>query len=222
MAALACQQRPGAAPAPTAVRRTVFALAISIVVIPTPGRTVGCLNFQHGINDTERVLNNRIVCTANAVTYQFQKASINDLFCREFIASARRLVGKYQSAAIRVLIGAIDRAGGIDTDVVTPDSRHEGSFGRHSPGLYVRFEKISIIANELGSSVLATVIKELRSANERRNVYGESGWGIPSGLLPAILRCDRPFADEKATGATNHLKRKEISQSFVLPESPCQ
>lgn len=34
-----------------------------------------------------------------------------------------------------------------------------------SPGLDVGLEKISIIANELGCSVLATVIKELRSAN---------------------------------------------------------
>src|SRR6201987_983335 len=135
------------------------------MVISAPSRTIGRFNFQHGIHHTERVLNNGIVGAPNSVPYQFQKTGINDLFRWEFIASAWRLVGKHQGAAIWVLIGAIDRARGIDTDVVSPDSEHQGSVGGYSPGLYVRFEKISIIANELGSRVLDTVLKELRSAN---------------------------------------------------------
>src|SRR5207245_8517853 len=72
------------------------------------------------------------------------------------------------------------------------------------------------------SCVLASVIKELSCTNQCSYMNREGRWRIASCLLPAILRCHRPFADEEATGATNHLKRKEISQSLVLPESPCQ
>src|SRR5579871_1862462 len=135
------------------------------MVISAPSRTERRFNFQHGIHHAERVLDNRIVCATDSVTDEFEKPCVNDLIRREFIASAWRLVGKYQGAAIRVLIGAIERTRGIHTDVVSPDFRHQGSFGRYRPGLYMRFEKISIIANELRGSVLATVIKELRSAD---------------------------------------------------------
>src|SRR5689334_6906662 len=69
MPALACQQRPWASLTPARVRGTAFALAIAVMVISPPGRTVGSIDFQHGIDDTERVLNNRVVGATDAVTY---------------------------------------------------------------------------------------------------------------------------------------------------------
>src|SRR4029077_11957241 len=125
-------------------------------------------------------------------------------------------------AAIRILIGTVRGTGGINPEVVTTDFRHQGSFRCHSPALYMRFEKISVIANELGSNGFATVIKDLRCANQRRNMNSKGRRRIPPRFLPAILRRDRTFANEEPTCATNHFEGKEVPQSTVFPESPHQ
>src|SRR5258708_23917953 len=45
---------------------------------------------------------------------------------------------------------------------------------------------------------------------------------MPPRFLPTVLRSNRSLANEKPTGATNHLEGIEVSQGVVFPESPRQ
>src|SRR5262249_32734002 len=67
MTTLPGQQRPGAADAPTIKGRSVLALAVSVVVIAPPAWPQGCLHLEYGIDDSHRILDERIVRAANSI-----------------------------------------------------------------------------------------------------------------------------------------------------------
>src|ERR1043166_750092 len=118
VATLTAQQRPWAPLSPTVIARTVFSLPESVVVVTTPTWSMWRVNFDDGINDAQRILNDWIVCAANTVTDQFEKTRIDDLFSGKFNARARGSIRQYQRAAIWVLIRTVDRAGRIHAHVV--------------------------------------------------------------------------------------------------------
>src|SRR5262249_10467366 len=95
MTPLTCKERPGTSDAPTAERRAVCALAESIVIVAPPARAVRCVHFEHSVNNSQRVFNERVVRIANSITDQFEKAGINNVFGGKLISIARSLIRQY-------------------------------------------------------------------------------------------------------------------------------
>src|SRR5260370_25448229 len=141
------------------------------MVVAPPTRTIWGLDLQHSINDAERVLNDGIGRAANPVTNQFEKPSVNDLLGGKFMPGARRLVWQKQCSGIWVFIGALMDISGIDANVVTAYSGYQSSLCRHSPAFDVRFEKISVVTNELGCTMVALIGKELSRTDQCRYMH---------------------------------------------------
>src|SRR5436190_338752 len=102
--ALAGQKRPGTPLSPTVVRSAIFSLAKAVMVVATPAGSIRGVHLDYRINYAQGILNDRIVRTANAITNQFEKTGIDDLFRRKFKPRARRLIREYQRPLIWVLI----------------------------------------------------------------------------------------------------------------------
>src|SRR5438128_747223 len=72
MAALARQQRPCTPFPPILVTFAVLPLPVAIVVITAPTRTERCINLQHCVNNTKRVMDDDVVGATNSVANQFE------------------------------------------------------------------------------------------------------------------------------------------------------
>ena len=87
--ALAYQQRPRAALAPTQKGPAVAALSITVMVVAQPAGTFRRFHLQNVIDHLQRVHDQGIVGRAHPVADQFQKAGIDDLACFEISLLAR-------------------------------------------------------------------------------------------------------------------------------------
>ncbi len=56
---------------------------------------------------------------------------------------------------IRILIGAVSCDGRVDANVVSSYPGNQGSFRGNGPSFNVRFQKISIVSDETGCTVVA-------------------------------------------------------------------
>ena len=82
---LAGEQRPRSPHTPVLVSPSIRPLAVAVVVVTAPAGAVWRFNFQHSIDNAERVLNDGVVRSANPVTDQFEKPRIHDLSGGKFI-----------------------------------------------------------------------------------------------------------------------------------------
>src|SRR4030095_5309924 len=91
-----------------------------------------------------------------ATTDQFEKTSIDNLFCGKLSARTGGLIREYQRSVIWVLISAVNSPAGIHADIMPSYAGHQRSFRSHRPLFDVRFKKVGIIANECGRDVVAS------------------------------------------------------------------
>ena len=92
MAALASEQRPRAADAPSDEGAAVVALAVAVVVVTTPAGTGGKIGLEDGVDHAQRILDQRIAALADAVADQFKETAIDDLARREVALRTGRAV----------------------------------------------------------------------------------------------------------------------------------
>src|SRR6266850_5014017 len=118
MTALAGQQRPWTSPSPTGIACAIFSLPEAVVVVAMPAWSIRCINLKHSINHSKRILNDRIVRAADAITNQFKKTSVDNLFRGKLSARARRLICEYQRPVIGVLIRTVNCSAGIHADIM--------------------------------------------------------------------------------------------------------
>src|SRR6266404_5777959 len=145
MTALTRQERPRTPLSPTGVRSAIFSLAKAVMIVAAPAGSIRRVHFENTI--------------------------VDDLFRRKFNARAGRLIREYQRSAIWVLIRTVNRAGRIHANVVAANAGHQRSFGSHRPQFDVRFKKASVITNESGGAVVASIGEELSRADKRCDVY---------------------------------------------------
>src|SRR5260370_1337911 len=119
-----------------------------------------------------------LVDQANTLGEVLQRAQIGsrvtagiDFIGVKFMPGARSLIGQKQCASIWVFIGALMDISGVDANVVTAYSGYQSSLCRHSPAFDVRFEKISVVANELGCTMVAPIGKELSRTDQCRYMH---------------------------------------------------
>src|SRR5262245_33069422 len=216
------QQRPGPSYSPTLIRLAIVALAITIVIVSAPAWAERRLNLEHSIDDSQLILDERIVRAANSITNEFQKTRINDCLGRKFIAITGALIRQGQGSTIGIFVCAMTNFAWVDSYVVPRQSRNQGALRCDRPTFNMRLKEISVVADEFRCALVASISKELGGAYQSRNMGGQCGWRIAAGFFPAILRGDWTFSDEKPASPANHTVRIEVSQRTEFPESPRQ
>ena len=93
-AALSRQHWPRPSDTPSVIGGPVLVLSETIVIVSTPHRPCGRVYLEHRIDNTQGVVDNRIVGTTNSESDQFQKARIDDYVGRIVGTTPRRLVGQ--------------------------------------------------------------------------------------------------------------------------------
>jgi len=156
VATLAGQQRPDASRAPPLIRTSIVALPVAIVVIAVPARTEGRFHFEHRVDNTERIHNDRVVGASNAVANQFEKTGVDDFLRRIDAACAGCAVGKGDLA----LIGIFVRLGiihllGMNPYVVARDAAEERALRGYGPAFDVAFEEVGILFEILRGGLVA-------------------------------------------------------------------
>ena len=73
------EQRPWAADALRTKRLALVTLAVAVVVVTTIARTVGEVVLQDGVDDPDRVLDDRVAGGSDAEADEFEKAAIDDV-----------------------------------------------------------------------------------------------------------------------------------------------
>src|SRR5690349_11671679 len=135
MTSLACQKRPGTADAPPVVGGPVVALAVSVMVVPTPAWPQRGVDLEHRIDNTQRVFDKRIVRAADSIPNEFQEPRINDFLCRKLNLITGTLVCNHDRRAVGVFINTTMNLAWIETDVVTPNFRNQCSLICRRPTL---------------------------------------------------------------------------------------
>src|SRR5262249_28085816 len=118
MAAFARQQWPCTSDTPSVIGTAIIALSEAVMVVAPPTRPERCLDFQHRIDDTKRVLNNGIVSAPNSITDEFQEPRVDNCIGRKFKTISRTLVCQDQGSAIGIFVHTTIDDAWIDADVV--------------------------------------------------------------------------------------------------------
>src|SRR5437879_5808971 len=87
------------------------------MVVPMPAWTGRCLDLQNGIDDAQRIDDQRIVGAANAVSHELKKSGIDDLLR----GIAPRLAGRDVRQGQPALIGILNRTRIVDVDRMNAD-----------------------------------------------------------------------------------------------------
>src|SRR5262245_1162100 len=159
---------------------------------------------------------------ANSITDQFEEARINDSFGRKFVPITGPLICQDQCSTIGIFVCTVTDVARVDTDVMPGQPRNHSPLRCDRPTFDMRFKEISIIADEFGCALVASVGEKLGAAYQRCNMDCKCRWRIAARFLPPLLRGDWTFPDEKPASATNHTIRIEVSQRTEFPESPRQ
>src|SRR6185312_17127124 len=88
MAALSRKHRPGVPVSPPLVRLAVFALPVTIMVVPPPARTAGHVHLEYRIHHLQRILDQGIVRLADAVADQLKETGIHNVLARKPVGCA--------------------------------------------------------------------------------------------------------------------------------------
>jgi len=118
MTSLCRQERPRTAHPPTLIRVPVIPLAITIMVVPAPTGTEGCIDLEHSVHDAKGVPDERVVRATNSITNQFEKTRINDSLGRKFKAITGALISQDHRSTIWILVRTVIDIAWINADVV--------------------------------------------------------------------------------------------------------
>src|SRR5207244_5940311 len=178
MASLSGEQRPSATLPPAFVRSPVLPLAISVVVVAMPAGTGRRLHLEHGVDDAQRVLDQRVVERADSVANQFEESRIHYILRWELKRLPRRAVGHLQQAVVRILIGLqITGDDWMDSDKMTANTRNEDARGCDRPTVHVTLEEIGVFLEKLRGVRVAPIAAKsaahVRAAMLTASVDGE-------------------------------------------------
>ena len=191
MAALAGQNRPGAADARSIESAAVILLPIAIVIVAAPARTLRQVALEHAIDDFDRIAHDGIVRRTNAQPHQVKKIAADNVPRRMQAAAIGD--GEHRGVGIGVRIGRL-RIGGIDPDVVTRKTFDQLTARGDGPFFNMRGQPVRILQNKIRGARFAALFGELRGANQAGNDRGERRGRIAGVFLPAFLGGDRSRA----------------------------
>src|ERR1700722_16004487 len=223
MPALSSQQRPRTSSAPSDKRPAVVALSVTVVGVAAPARTGGEVGLEHGVDDVQRILHQRVAGLANAVTYQLEKSAVNDFRHRKLILSAGRTIANRHELArdAFVAVGIAD-VDGIDADVVALDAGDEEAVVGDGPVFDVSLEEVGVLLEELRGGHVTAVAREAGCANQSGDIGGQRRGRVAGVLLPSLLRGGRAVVDQEVSRPQDHRIRIEILEPGALVQPPRQ
>lgn len=86
MPAFTGEQWPGSSLPPSRKWTAVRAIAIAIMVVAAPARTVRRLDLEHSVYDPQGVFDQRVAWAANTVANQFEEPRVDDVLGRKLPA----------------------------------------------------------------------------------------------------------------------------------------
>src|SRR6185503_21009225 len=143
----------------------------AVMIVAAPAGTVGSLHLQDGIDDAQRILDERVSALPDPIADELEEPRVDDVLRREVGALARGAIANRDRAAVRVLVRrGIVRVGGMDADEVAADAGQQRALRRDGPRLDVLLEDVGVLLKERGGRLVAALARELRRARERGDV----------------------------------------------------
>ena len=99
---------------------------------------------------------------------------------------------------------------------------NERSLRGHRPGFDVAFEEVGVLFEESGRRPVSPFTSEGGRADERRDVGGDGGWRIATGLLPSLLLGRRSMEKEVAGRPHHHRIGVEVPEVAFAQQAPRQ
>src|SRR5262245_20597485 len=107
---------------------------------------------------------------ANSITDEFEEACVNDCFGRKFIPITGSLIRQDQCSTIGIFVCALTDVAWVDADVMPGQAGNQSPLRCDRPTFDMRFKEISIITDEFGCALVASVSEELGAAYQRCNM----------------------------------------------------
>ena len=213
--ALAGEQRPCAALSPAFVGAAVLPLAVAVVVVAPPAGAEGRVALEDGVDDLERVDDERVVGAADAVADKFEEACIDNLAGLEVLLLVRGAVGDMDVAGSDlVVVEGLAGSRRADPHVVVLDVGIEDAFGGGGPLVEMGFDPVGV-AFEKGCEFVGLLgAGDVRRADEAGDDGGEGRRRVAGGLFPALLLGDRGVADQEGGGAFDQREDVEVAETI--------
>src|SRR5215472_5055877 len=149
---------------------------------------------------------------------------VDDFIGGLLVAVSRLLISQEQLVLVGIFVadGAFLTDGRVNADVMPLYSRNQCALVRDRPFFDVRFEEVSIGAQEVRGMFIAAGLDHLGGTDECSNVAGKGGRRIASGLFPTLLACGGTLANQVGAGANDGDVGIELAKGLRLPQAPGQ
>ena len=215
--ALAREQRPGSADAIAVESRAVRVLPIAIVIVTLPARTLRQIVFDRGIENRERIDDERIVRIAQSQPNEMKEFSADHVARRLLVLAVRDLQNRGIGFGHVVRSVAIGRR---DPQEMLRPIGHEFAAGCDGPFFQMRRQPIRIIERELRRVFIVTRARKFRHDHQAGDDRGQRGWRIPGSFFPAFLPRLRAVSHQITRGAQDQRPRIEKIERIRFVQMP--
>ena len=223
MCTLAHQDRPGSALPEVDERTPIFSLAIPVMVVATPARTVRRFDFEDFVDHLQRFHHQRIVRPPNAIPDQFQEPAIDHLARLKRVLLPRRAVGNVDLPRRNLrVVKRFTISWRTDPHVVVRHLRIQHPAPRGGPLIQVRLDPVGVVLQKAAQLSRTVVPHDLARAQQRRDHHRQRGRRVARVFLPALLLRHRRIAHQKARRPRHKGADIEVAQPVQLPQTPGQ
>src|SRR6266700_6638627 len=156
--------------------------------------------FQNGVDDRERINDQRIMRIAYAETDELKKIGADDVACS--VAAAAVGDVKNYRVGIGDNVWPVEISW-IDSDVMPRFAVMKLAAIGHRPIFEVRGKPVGVIEDEGRGIFIKAVAGKIGCANQARNNRCQRGGRVARAFLPAFLVGDRAVRDEVTSSATD-------------------
>ena len=215
------EQRPSTTPPEAHKRAAIVALSISIVVVTAPARAKWRVHLQQGVNHLDGIHNDWVVGPANAMTHEFKKSRIHDIFSWKDTLCAGPPVRNRDVSLIRILLRSlIICALRKNAYVMAGNAREQSPLRCYRPALDMTLQKIGVFLQVFRRRLIASFAREACGTDQGRDVRSKRGWRIAADLFPAFLRSHGAMPNQICGRPQDHGVRVKVLESVLAFEPP--